>query len=282
MPDEAGYLWENTQPVRDIRLVAMDLDGTLLRSDKNISKRCGAVIREVQAQGVKVVLATARPPRSVRSFAAVLGLDTLQIHYNGALIHDPHRSRHVFHQPMDLHLTREIIRQARRLDPQVVVSVEILDRWYTDHIDPTLPTETSVSFMPDCVGPLDAILQTPVTKLMLLAPPARLKPILDLVKQRFAGRVALAVSDQHLLQIMHPQVDKARALQWIATHYGVTREQTMAIGDAPNDLSMLTWAGLGVAVENAWPSVREKVREVVPSNDADGVAVALERYVLRG
>lgn len=282
MNQEAGFLWNATGPVRDIRLVAIDLDGTLLRSDKNISKRCAAAIGEVKAQGVKVILATARPPRSVRQFTAALQLDTLQIHYNGALIHDPHRARHVFHQPMELTLAREIIRQARRLDPQVVVSIEILDKWYTDHFDPTLPTETSRAFMPDFVGPLEAILRTPITKLMLLAPPERLKLVLDLVKRKFGSQIAVAVSDQHLLQIMHPQVDKAKALAWIAMHYGVAKEHVMAIGDAPNDLSMLTWAGLGVAVDNAWPAVKEQVKEVVPSNDMDGVAVALERYVLKG
>ncbi len=267
-------------PKSKIRLVAIDIDGTLLRSDKGISHHTARTLAAALAAGVRLILATARPPRSVRPIAQALKIDSWQINYNGALIHDPTRRRHIYHQPLALPTARQIIALARNLDPKVVVSIEILDKWYTDHLDDTLPTQTSLAFMPDYIGPLGAILRTPVTKLMLLAPPQRLTPIHHAVQRKFGHAVALAVSDQHLLQILNPQVNKARALQRIAHHYQLQPQEVMAIGDAPNDLGMLRWAGLGVAVANAWPEVRRHIKTVVASNDQDGVAEALQRFVL--
>jgi len=267
-------------PHLPMRLLALDLDGTLLRTDKNITQHTARALHAAQHAGVCIVLATARPPRSVAAIAQALHINSWQINYNGALIHDPVRHRNIMHLPLPLDLAQHIIQVARRADPQVVVSIEILDKWYTDHFDPTLPTETSKNFMPDCVGPLNAILRTPVTKLMFLAPPDRLDILHQTISQKFSQQVALAVSDRHLLQVLHPQADKAHALERIATHYKIPRAQVMAIGDAPNDLGMLRWAGLGIAMANAWTSVHAAIKNVVPSNDDDGVAHAIHHYIL--
>jgi Cof subfamily protein (haloacid dehalogenase superfamily) len=264
----------------EIRLVALDIDGTLLRTDKQLTRRTGQAIGAAAAAGVRVVLASARPPRSVRGIHEALGLDTVQINYNGALIHDPVNARHLFHQPLDAAVARRVIAAARRVDRRCMVSIEILDRWYTDHFDESLPTETSLQFKPDFIGPLSAFLTVPVTKLMLLAPPERMARIRTAVERRFIPAVGLAVSDAHLLQICHRDTSKADALAHVAEHYGVRRQQVLAIGDAPNDVAMLRWAGLGVAVENAWPAARAAADRIVPENDADGVAHAIEQYVL--
>lgn len=263
-----------------IRMVAIDLDGTLLRSDKRLSLRTARAIQQARQRGVRVVLASARPPRSVRDIYRHLDLDTLQINYNGALVHDPHRRRNLFHQPLSPKLASRIARLARRLDPDIVVSVEILDKWYTDRVDDSLMTETARFQSPDFIGPLTSFLHVPVTKLMLLAPPARLEPVRQAIREKFRGHVEILISDDYLLQVVRAGVDKALALDRVAQLYGIEPDQVMAIGDAPNDLGMLRWAGLGVAVDNAWPMVRDVAKAVVPSNDQDGVAVALEQFVL--
>ncbi len=265
-----------------VKLVAIDLDGTLLRSNKALSRRSADAVSRVAASGVDVVLASARPPRSVRVIYEYLGLETLQINYNGALIYDQPRGQHVFHQPLDPALTRRMVRVARRIEPTVAVSVEILDRWYTDRVDESLPTETAKEFVPDFLGPLGDFLHIPATKLMFLAPPARLQRVRSVIRQAFGATVTVTTSDEHMIQVLHPRVDKGTAVAMLAQHLGVPRRQVMAIGDAPNDLGMIRWAGLGVAVENAWPSVRVAADVMVPSNDRDGVATALERFVLTG
>ncbi len=263
-----------------IKLVAIDLDGTLLRSNKRLSSANAKAIAEVTNRGVHVVLASARPPRSVRDIYHRLALDTLQVNYNGALVHDMPRGKHVFHQPMSVKLAKKIVKFARKMDPDVVVSVEVLDKWYTDHVDDTLPTETSKYFNPDFVGPLDAFLTVPVTKLMLLAPPEKLRPIHEGVRTKFGKEIAILICDDYLIQLVHKQVDKANALKLVAEEYGIPREQVMAIGDADNDLGMVRWAGLGVAMENGWDRLKEIADVIAPANDDDGVAVVLKKYVL--
>ena len=261
-------------------LVALDIDGTLLRSDKRLAVKTCDAVKAAMRRGVKVVLASARPPRSVKEIYKHLALNTLQINYNGALIHDPVAGKHVYHQPLDAGLATRIVKIARKLDPKVVVSVEILDKWYTDHTDDTLPTETSKAFTPDFIGPLEAFLHVNPTKLMLLAPRPRLDPIIEAVQTKFAGQIGLAISDEHLLQVIHHRADKSVALAMVAQQYGVAWDRVMAIGDAPNDVGMLKWAGLGVAMGNAWGPVREAADVIVPDNDDDGVAHAIEHYVL--
>lgn len=263
-----------------IRMIAIDVDGTLLRSDKRLPKRVANAVFKATQLGVHVVLASARPPRSVRAIYEYLQLQTPSIHYNGALIHDMNAGRNVFHQPLPAALTREIIRFARRIEPRVVISVEVLDKWYTDRPDDSLQTATSRRFNPDYIGPFLQFLRQAVTKLMLLAPPEQMERISLGVARRFGDHVTIAISDRHLIQIIHPTVDKAAALARVANEMGVQASEVMSIGDAPNDIGMLRWSGVGVAVDNAWDRVRDAADLIVPSNDANGVAIAIEQFVL--
>lgn len=268
------------RPADGFGLMAIDLDGTLLRTDKRISTKVVNAVYEATRRGVHVVIASARPPRAVRAIYERLKLGTYQVNYNGALIHDQPRGRHMYHQPLDAALARQIARLARKIDPGCLVSLEILDKWYTDRVDNALGTETSKLCNPDFVGPLEAFFTVPVTKLMLHAPPDRVHALSAQVKRKFGKQVAILLSDKHLIQIVHRQVDKAVAVKWVADAYDIPAARVIAIGDAPNDVGMLRWAGLGVAVDNAWPMVRDAANVVVPSNDEDGVLHAIERYVL--
>src|SRR5687767_6989530 len=130
------------QVLPGIKLVAIDLDGTLLNDSKQVSDQTADALRCLPGQGVRTVIASARPPRSVRHIYHRLGLDTWTINYNGALIWDEHAKRVVFHQPMDCEVVREIIDGARRLFPEVLVGCEVLDQWFTDREEQTYTTET--------------------------------------------------------------------------------------------------------------------------------------------
>ncbi len=178
-----------------IELVAIDLDGTLLRSDKQISPRVADAVAQVVDRGIDVVLASARPPRGVRAFHETLGLQSLQVNYNGALIHDRQRSHHVRHLALTAEVARQVVRLARVVDPQVVVHIERLDQWLTDRVDDTLTVETASMAPPDFIGPLDEALQQDVTKVMLLAEPDRLEKVRAALTHRFTGQIALAISD---------------------------------------------------------------------------------------
>ena len=265
-----------------IRLVAIDLDGTLLSSRKSITPKTHTAIRAVLAKGVKIVLATARPPRSVRTYYEALKLDTPTINYNGALIWDEIRRRAVEHVPLDVAVAKKIVAWARKIYPEVLVSVEILDKWYTDHYEaiPEYMTETAKQFTPDFIGPLAAFMRVPITKLMLLGVPVRIVELEKGLAIKFASVVSQTRSDAHMLQLMSPETSKARALAKIAHLLEVQPEEVLAIGDAPNDVHMLQWAGVAAVPENGWEAAKLVADMIVPSNDEDGVAAALQKYVL--
>ncbi len=257
------------------------MDGTLLTSDKRLSKRNVQAVQRAAAQGTRVVLATARPPRTVREIYGHLGLDTPQINYNGALLQLPGQPEPIDHRPLPADLAFAICTVARKLDRKCVITLEVLDRWITDHHDPSLATETSRMFQPDVVGPLYGPLKKPVTKLLLLAPGQRMVPMREHIAQRYAESVTIVATEDHCTQITRHGVDKGDALRRVAEHLGIGPGNTLAIGDAVNDLPMLRWAGTAVAVGNAWPQVKAAADHVVASNDADGVCEMLEKHVIR-
>lgn len=268
----------------DIRLLAIDLDGTLLNDRKEVTDCTLAAVADARQAGIKVVIASARPPRSVRHVYRQLQLDTWQINYNGALIWDEVNSKAVFHQPLAGALVQAMICLARDLDPQVLVSCEILDRWYTDHFDPhaasSLTTETGRLFRPDVVAPCHTFWDQDITKLMLLDEPTRLGQVAAAIRQRYSSQVVLIQTEPQLLQITHIQCSKANALQRIVQHYGLAPQQVMAIGDAENDIPMLELAGVAVAMDNAPPAVKAAADWVAPSNNDHGVHAALRRWGL--
>ncbi|MBL8764796.1 MAG: HAD family phosphatase [Phycisphaerae bacterium] len=268
-----------------IDLLALDLDGTLLASDKTVSERNARALRRVASDGVAVVLVTARPPRSVRALLRRLALGpghAVTINYNGALTWDADREEPIEHVPLPADVVRDASRLARRLDPGVAVSVETLDRWLTDRVSEQWRVETQNLGGPDHLGPLEGFVDRDATKLMLLHEPTRLGPIAAAVRAELEGpgRCTLAVSDHHVLQVVAPGVDKGAALRRFCARAGIPAQRVMAIGDAPNDATMVRWAGVGVAVGNAWDELKREARLVLErTNDQDAVAHAVDEIL---
>jgi len=265
-----------------IHLVAIDLDGTLLNSAKQITDTTAAILRSARAAGVRIVLATARPPRSVMPFYTLLDLDAPMINYNGALVYDPPSQRVLLHRPVPGKIARRIAAVARELFPDVLVSAEILDRWYTDRLEAEYLTETARLHRPDVVAPLSEWLNQPVTKLLLLGPPSRLADIAAAVRNDFLHQVTIVQSEGYLLQINHATATKSQALKVVAGELGISREQIMAIGDNDNDVGMLQWSGIGVAMGNASQKALAAADYVTDDHDADGAAKAIQKLILKG
>jgi Cof subfamily protein (haloacid dehalogenase superfamily) len=270
-------------PMSTIHLVAIDLDGTLLNSAKQVTETSAAVLRRVREEGsVHVVLASARPPRTVRPFYDQLALETPMICYNGALVTDPPSGRVILHRPIPRAIARGIIALARRQYSEVLVSAEVLDRWYTDRLDPAYATETAKLVGPDLIAPVDAWPAAAVTKLLLLGEPARLEGLAGAIRRRYLRQVTITKTEEHILQIGHATVSKAKALRAVAGELGVARHQVMAIGDNDNDVEMLAWAEIAVAMGNATPAVLAVADYVTDHHDADGAARAIHRLIVEG
>ena len=264
----------------EIRMVAVDLDGTLLTDRKKVPKRTALALRALAGRGVKVVIALARPPRSVLPTYKLLGLDTWAINYNGALIWDEPAKKSVFHRPMPGKLVRQIIEMARGAYPDVLINCELSDRWYTDRLDSKHTTETGRLFKPDVIAPLKDFQDVSMTKVMLLGSPAMMDELAVGLDMSFENHCSVVRTDDDLLQIMDRRVSKGAALQIVADHYKIPARHILAIGDAHNDVDMLKLAGVAVAMDNAHEVVKEVADWIAPSNNDHGVHAALERFGL--
>lgn len=263
-----------------VELVAIDLDGTLLTSGKQITSRSVRVIRALLNQKIKVIIASARPPRSMGRIYKTLGLDTCVICYNGALIYDPASKGVLYHRPIGQSLARTMIELVRDTYPDIFVSVEVLDRWFTDRVSNDYQTEVAKQFTPDRLGPIHAWLDQDATKIMFLGPEPNIRDIRRKLINTFGLRLAMTQSETTILQVMSSEVSKGVALKLVAEHYHVPLQRTIAIGDQLNDIDMLKQAGVGIAMASAPEQVRRVADYITSGNDEDGVAEALERFVL--
>ena len=266
---------------RSIRLVALDLDGTLLDSRKRISGRTVRALRALSSDGIRVVLASARPPRSCKAIYDGLGLDTWQINYNGALVWDPRTNQSVYHWPMPGDLVYEQVRLGREIIPDVQVAVEIVDRWYTDRHDPYRTTVTGRMFKPDVVAPVKKWARLNATKLMFLAEPGKVARIREALREQYGHLVKVVHADPDLVQVMSNFGGKDVALRLVAQHYDIPIEQTLGVGDALNDVDMLKATGIAVCVANGCDEAKAISHWVAPSNDDHGVYETIRRYFPR-
>ncbi|MBN1554018.1 MAG: HAD family phosphatase [Phycisphaerae bacterium] len=269
-----------------IRLIAIDLDGTLLNSDKEITPAAVDVIRRVRKEkSVGIVITTARPPRSTLPFYKQLSLREPMINYNGALVWMPTNGKVLLHRPIPFNIARGIIRWARERFPHILVSAEIGDKWYTDAFDEASKaylTETAKTHRPDVIGPFDEWLNQPVTKLLLLGKPRWIQATRQAIREDLPDEVTTVQTEDFLLQIMQASVSKRAALETVAAEYRIPREQIMAIGDNANDAGMIHWAGVGVAMANGHVTCLQVADHVTDHHDEEGVANVIRHIVLEG
>jgi Cof subfamily protein (haloacid dehalogenase superfamily) len=261
-------------------MLVLDIDGTLLRPDRTISPRVREAVHEASKR-VPTILATARPPRSVRAIAQELGLTSPQVNYNGALLWDPVSRREIDHIPLDPATCASLMTQTRSLLAHAVISIEYLDRWYTDRIDERYTTETGKLFPPDFIEPIERLLLMGATKLMFHADPVEIDALRAALEPRFDRSVTFIRTDPDLLQMMNRATSKWTGILALAARWGVSADGIMAIGDNENDIDMIGGAGLGVAMGNGCASAKAVAKWIAPSNADDGVADAIDWHLLR-
>ncbi len=267
----------------NIRLIAIDLDGTLLNRRKEITPETREVIEAVRCDGkVSIVLTTARPPRSTLPFYKDLRLRGPMINYNGALVWMPPDGRVLLHRPIPMPIARGIIRWARERFPNVKVSAEVGDKWYTDVYDETYQTETAKTYSPDVIGPVEDWLKRPITKLLLLGRPDWLRAVDRAIREDLPQDVTTIQTEEFLLQIMQAGVSKQDALAAVARTMRIPRGHVMAIGDNTNDAGMIHWAGVGVAMANGHVTCLQAADHVADHHDEEGVARVIREIVLEG
>jgi len=262
---------------RLVRLIATDLDGTLLRSDrKTVSPRTRRALVRARDAGITIVLVSARGPVGVRSVAESAGCDGLAICSNGALVLDLASGEAVRHRPLTASAAAEIVRSLRLRLSGVCFATE------SEGVFACEPTFEAWEWEPPAgTRRADALelLTAPVTKLIARDAGGSVADLAAAVGEVVGDAAAWSVSGEWVVEICAAGVDKAMALQELAAELGIEAADVLAFGDYPNDLPMLEWAGRSIAPANAHPDVLAHVDEVTASNDDDGVAVAIERLV---
>ena len=274
-----------------IGLIALDLDGTLLMSDGALSARVERAIREARARGVVVTLATARRWTGATPYARQLDLTGPLILYDGALVRKFPNGETQLRRTLAPDLAQRAAETIARWELQVVAQhaaphgerlVASEDPPHPKWMGPYL-----ASFHDQATyAPLRRIAtESPETlRLVSFGPMKRLRGALDALADEPVGRQILPLGSYGLaeLTIFSPDSSKGSGLRWLADQLGIPMSQTLAIGDGVNDVSMLRAAGLGVAMGNAAPEIQAEANAVTATNDEDGAARAIERYVLDG
>lgn len=266
-----------------IRLVAIDLDDTLLRDDLTISPHTQDVLKRVREMGIAMTLATGRMFPAAKPYAEMLGFDIPLITYQGALVKNAFSGEVVYYRPLSEEVARRVIAFGRAKNVQVNYYLD--DRLYVERITPEGEHYSSLAGVPfNQVPDLERLLvEGPPTKLLVIAEEAMIDSYLAELREileREGLEAHLTRSKPRYLEVSHPEATKGFALRELAARLKVKREEVMAFGDSFNDLEMLEFAGIGVAVANARPEVRRCARYVTSSNNDDGVAEALERFIL--
>lgn len=264
-----------------IRLVATDLDDTLLRDDWTVSERVIEAIRKSREQGVHFTFATGRMPASTRPYVEQMGIDVPIITYNGAMIQEAMSGEVIYRKVIPVKTSREIVTWLLGLGVHIhiyrrdEVFVHKMNDWSAAYARATrVPVAEA-----DLINLLEQELEG-IEKIVLFGESKDLEVLREEVLHHYQGKVHLTRSKPHFLELIHPQVNKGVALKALAERLGVESEQVMAIGDNLNDIEMIQYAGLGVAIGNARQEVKEAANIVTGSNQEDGVAQAIEKYVL--
>jgi Cof subfamily protein (haloacid dehalogenase superfamily) len=283
-----------------IRLIALDLDGTLLDSRGRVPERNRAAIDEARARGVRLALVTGRRFRDARPLALELGLDVPVIAHNGALTKHAHSLETVAATLMPVEAARAVVRVGREHGADALVSDDHVGAGLLvyDHISPgNTALAKYIEWSRRVVGEeaaaairqvesLDEYLDHDPLHVAFSGGCAAMGRLSEVMKEELDGGVRLLLTlypkmDFALLDVLHPEASKGAGLAAVAGEQGLTREEVLAVGDNFNDLEMLEWAGTGVLMGNADPALHAAGRfHPTAANDDAGVAEAIERFVL--
>ncbi len=267
--------------MRRFRLIATDLDDTLLDDNLQISSRNRRALQKAAEMGCVVTIATGRMYRSARPVALELGIEVPIITYQGALVKNARSGAVLAERPVPFGLACEVLAEGYKAG--VHMNLYFNDCLYVDSL-----TEEGTGYarlsgveqhpVGSLVNYLESVGEDP-TKILYIAGPEKVDRLQTALAVKFGGSLYITKSKPNYLEFMHPQATKKHALQDLARSLGIPREDIIVFGDSYNDLDMIGYAGLGVAMANAPAEVREKADYVTDTNNRDGVARFLERLL---
>jgi len=252
------------------RLVASDIDGTLIHTDGTLSRR---TIEVIEALPVPFVLVTGRPVRWLRQLYDQMPTPVPAICANGAVVYDPDTDEILRADPLSVDLLIDVSKRLREAVPDIALAVEVEDGrafWYEQGWPVRWQGEHNAVRV---LASAEELTSAPAVKLLARSANHEPDEFYELVSRTLGGIAEPTHSSSSaLVEISAAGVTKAAGLAWLSSHEGIEASEVVAFGDMPNDIPMLTWAGRSVAMDNAHPAVRAVADEVTRTNDEDGVA----------
>ncbi len=265
------------------KMVATDVDGTLIDRAEQVSPRTRAVVKALIDDGVHFVLATGRPPRWIEPVVAGLGYPPLCVCGNGAVVYDSAADRILHSNSLDVDDLAWLAELAERILPGCGLAAERVGE--TAHDAATPQFVSSPEYQHAWLNPDDTqvarreVIATPAIKMLIRLPGVASAEMRAALDPHLDGRADLTYStDDGLIELSAPGVTKASGLAMVAERLGVEHRDIIAFGDMPNDVPMLRLAGHGVAMGNAHPEAVVAADEITGTNAEDGVAQVLERW----
>ncbi len=263
------------------KMLVLDLDDTLLTDDHKISKLNKEMILKVQQAGVHVVLASGRPTSAMTFYAKELEQDlsdSYMISYNGAQISRVKTGEIFFKQTLPIQQIHELYAFSKKNNTHIItyLNESIISETDSEYIE----IEKKITGLPHLKVPsfIDVV-TTDAIKCILLEEPSYLKKI-EKKLQNAMPHLSISMSKPFFLEVAQQGIDKGNSLKLLAQELNIHSHEIIAIGNAGNDLSMIEYAGLGLWVANVTPELRDKANAIVASNNNDGVAEAIEKYIL--
>lgn len=268
-----------------IKLIAIDLDGTLLKDDKTISERNITTLKAAKAQGVKVVLCTGRPLNSVLAHLETLGLTDpgdYAVTFNGGLVQANDTGEILSQDVMSVADAKDIYELTSRLEIP-------LDAVAGDYVYRIQPQPVAYPSMYDQLNKilifedrtfLELAADQVINKMVSAIPAEYLEEKLPQVPADYHGRYNIVRSGEFLFEFLPKHVSKANGLAKLGALLNIEKSEMMALGDEENDLAMIEYVGLGVAMANATAELKGAAQYITETNENHGVALAVEKFVL--
>ncbi len=263
------------------RLVALDIDGTIRSQEHGISDRTRAAIEAVGRAGAVITVATGRMFHSALASTEGLGLTSPIVSFQGAHVANPETGEVLWHRPLTRDMVLEALEALNGWDSEIVASIG--DQAYVNMMTPWAAgynerNQGRIRVMDD----LAAVADMSPSRLFAVGDPSDIAELESRLQETFDSRLHITRSLPTFCEILHPEGGKHNALQWLCDRLGIARSQTVAFGNGYNDVDMLRWAGLGVAVGDALPEVLDVADIVAAPLDEDGAAQVLEQMLEEG
>lgn len=275
-----------------MKAIVLDIDGTLLTSEKKLSKLTKESLLKAQKQGVKVILASGRPTTGMLDLAEELELakyDGYLVSYNGSKVIDVKTGEELFNQAMTVEEGKAVLEHMKQFDVTVMIDKD--DYMYTNDVfsctldykgQPLniVEYESRGGKYKLCENDdLAEFLDYPINKILTAGKPEYLQEVYQEMKAPFNNKLNCVFTSDFYFEFTAQHIDKAKALDTVLSPLGIERRDVIAFGDGHNDITMLAYAGMGVAMENAVSELKRVADFETNSNDEEGISNFLERHL---